>query len=159
MHRRYVRLWPRFRAILAALRAQCVSRLVDRIYELLPDVEELTYDADALAYPLLNMDSKAFVADLIREKVFLMMGEEIPYTSTVVVDEITERKNQSLYIKAQILTTENRYKKMIIGAAGRKIKEIGSYARKEIALATNKKVFLDLTVETDPHWQDVLYSS
>jgi GTP-binding protein Era len=88
-----------------------------------------------------------------------MMGEEIPYTSTVVVDEITERKNQSLYIKAQILTTENRYKKMIIGAAGRKIKEIGSYARKEIALATNKKVFLDLTVETDPHWQDVLYSS
>ena len=69
-----------------------------------------------------------------------------------------ERKNGVMYIKAQILTTEDRYKKMLIGSAGRKIKEIGSYARKEIALATGKKVFLDLTVEVDPHWQEVYYS-
>jgi len=46
---------------------------------------------------------------------------------------------------------------MLIGSGGRKIKEIGSYARKEIALAINKKVYLDLTVETDPHWQETYY--
>jgi GTP-binding protein Era len=47
---------------------------------------------------------------------------------------------------------------MLIGAKGRKIKEIGAYARKEIELATKRKVFLDLTVETDPHWQETYYS-
>ena len=86
-----------------------------------------------------------------------MMGEEIPYRTTAIVDEISERKNGITYIKARILTTDDRYKKMLIGAAGRKIKEIGSYARKEIALAINKKVYLDLTIETDPHWQETYY--
>jgi len=61
------------------------------------------------------------------------------------------------YIKARILTTNDRYKGMLIGAGGRKIKEIGSYARKEITLAINKKVFLDLNIEVDPHWQEMYY--
>ena len=74
-----------------------------------------------------------------------------------IVDEIIERKNGTKFIKARILTTDNRYKKMLIGTQGRKIKEIGSYARKEIALAVGKKVFLDLTVQTDPHWQKTYY--
>jgi GTPase Era involved in 16S rRNA processing len=47
---------------------------------------------------------------------------------------------------------------MIIGAAGRKIKELGNMARKEVALATGKKIFLDLTVETDPHWPEIYNS-
>jgi GTP-binding protein Era len=87
-----------------------------------------------------------------------MMGEEIPYTTTVLVDDIIERNDTLTYIKARILTTEDRYKKMLIGSGGRKIKEVGSYARKEIALATGKKIYLDLTVEKDPHWQEVYYS-
>ena len=86
-----------------------------------------------------------------------MMGQEIPYTTTVIVDQVMERKNKTTYIKARILTTHDRYKAMLIGASGRKIKEIGSYARKEIALAINKKVFLDLTVEVDAHWQEMYY--
>jgi len=86
-----------------------------------------------------------------------MMGEEIPYTTTAIVDQITERKNGMIYIKARILTTNERYRKMLIGSGARKIKEIGSYARKEIALATGKKIFLDLKVETDPHWQEIYY--
>ena len=111
-----------------------------------------------MVYPVMNIDSKTFIAELIREKVFLMMGEEIPYTTTAIVDEIKERKNGIMFIKARILTTELHYKKMLIGEGGRKIKELGSYARKEIALATGKKVYLDLKVEVDPHWQEVYYS-
>jgi GTPase Era involved in 16S rRNA processing len=72
--------------------------------------------------------------------------------------KIQEKKNGILYIKARILTTNDRHKKMLIGANARKIKEIGSYARKEIALSTNKKVFLDLTVEKDPHWQEAFFN-
>ena len=151
---------------ISALHKTHFKLLMDKVFEYLPDlntsqVEEeksKTTEINASGYPLLNMDSKLFIAELIREKVFLMMGEEIPYTTTVVVDEIAERANGIMFVKARILTTNDRYKRMLIGAAGRKIKEIGSFARKEIALAINKKVYLDLTVVTDPHWQEVFYS-
>ncbi len=133
-----------------------VKPLMDTLFDLLPEktTDEIPKD---LTYPVLNIDSKIFISELIREKVFLMMGEEIPYTTTAVVDEITERNDKLTYIKARILTTSDHYRKMLIGTGGRKIKEIGSYARKEIALATGKKIYLDLKVETDPHWQEVFY--
>lgn len=131
--------------------------LLDKIFELIPKNKNSEEIPNDLIYPLLNIDSKTFISELIREKIFLMMGEEIPYKTTVLVDEIKERNSVITYIKARILTTNDRYKKMLIGAGGRKIKEIGSYARKDIALAINKKVYLDLTVETDPHWQETYY--
>lgn len=143
---------------ISAINKMHIKPLLDKIFEYLPekniDSEELPPD---LVYPILNLDSKIFISELIREKIFLMMGEEIPYTTTVMVDQITERKNGTTYIKARILTTNDRYKRMLIGSGGRKIKEIGSYARKEIALAINKKVFLDLNIEVDPHWQEIYY--
>jgi len=55
-------------------------------------------------------------------------------------------------VEAEILTTADRYKKMIIGRAGKKIKLIGSMARKELELMAGKKVFLGLEVKTDAHW-------
>jgi len=143
---------------ISAINNMHVGPLLDKIFEYLPekniDSEKLPPD---LVYPLLNLDSKIFLGELIREKIFLMMGQEIPYTTTVIVDQVMERKNKTTYIKARILTTHDRYKAMLIGASGRKIKEIGSYARKEIALAINKKVFLDLTIEVDAHWQEMYY--
>ncbi|MEK7071111.1 MAG: GTPase Era [Patescibacteria group bacterium] len=147
---------------ISALNRTHVKPLLDKIFELLPDklVNPLTREHEnynATGHPLLSMDSKAFVAELIREKIFLKTGEEIPYTITVVVDEITERNPGLTYVKARILTTDKRYKKMLIGSEGRKIKEFGSMARKEIALATNKKIYLDLSVEVDPHWPELIY--
>ena len=141
---------------ISALNKTHVKPLMDTLFSLLSEktTDEIPKD---LTYPVLNIDSKIFISELIREKVFLMMGEEIPYTTTAVVDEITERNEKLTYIKARILTTNDRYRKMLIGAGARKIKEIGSYARKEIALATGKKIYLDLTVETDPHWQEVFH--
>jgi len=148
---------------ISALHKQHLKPLVDKIFELIPtaspSAEALGDKSEVgkLVYPILNIDSKIFISELIREKVFLMMGEEIPYFATAIVDEIIERNDKLTYIKARILTTNDRYKKMLIGAGGRRIKEIGSYARKEIALAINKKVYLDLKVETDPHWQETYY--
>ncbi|NMB83920.1 GTPase Era [Candidatus Roizmanbacteria bacterium] len=145
---------------ISALLNKHIKPLMDKIFEYLPEndlSEDIDKETNASDYPLLNLDSKTFIAELIREKVFLMMGEEIPYRSTVIVDEITERNDKLTYIKARILTTDDRYKKMIIGNQGRKIKELGSYARKEIALATNKKIYLDLQVETDPHWMETYF--
>jgi len=141
---------------ISAINRMHMGPLLDKIFEFIPEktTDEIPKD---LVYPIINLDSHTFLSELIREKVFLMMGEEIPYRSTVVIDQVAERENKTTYIKARILTTEDRYKKMIIGTGGRKIKEIGSYARKEIALAINKKVYLDLTVDTDPHWQETYY--
>lgn len=142
---------------ISALKKIHFKPLLDKIFELLPSKKLVEFPQN-LVYPLLNIDAKTFIAELIREKIFLMMGEEIPYTTTALVDEIKERNEKLTYIKARILTSDDRYKKMLIGKNGRKIKEIGSYARKEIALATNKKIYLDLTVETNPHWVDIYYS-
>lgn len=142
---------------ISALRRSNFRLLLDRIFTFIKDKEVSTIPPD-LVYPVLNIDSRMFISELIREKVFLMMGEEIPYTTTALVDEITEKKGDLTYIKARILTTDNRYKRMLIGEGARKIKEIGAYARKEIELATRRKIYLDLTVETDPHWQETYYS-
>lgn len=142
---------------ISAINKTHLKPLLDKIFELIQENKKSEEIPPDLIYPVLNIDSKTFISELIREKIFLMMGEEIPYKTTVLVDEISERNNGITYIKARILTTNDRYKKMLIGAGARKIKEIGSYARKDIALAINKKVYLDLTVETDPHWQEIYY--
>ncbi|MGB9707588.1 MAG: GTPase Era, partial [Microgenomates group bacterium] len=133
---------------ISALKKIHIKPLINKIFELLPEVGREKLEENPHPYPILNLDAKTFIAELIREKIFLMMGEEIPYTTTVVVEEITERNEKLTYIKAKILTTHDRYKKMLIGRNGRKIKEIGAYARKEIALATGKKIYLDLEVVT-----------
>ena len=143
---------------ISAINNMHIGPLLNKIFELLPEVTETRIE-EKTAYPLLNMDSFGFVAELIREKIFLKMGEELPYTSTVIVEEIKDRSKTLTHIKAKILTTNLRYKKMIIGEGGRKIKEMGSMARKELELALNKQIYLDLTVEVDAHWQETYYSA
>lgn len=130
-----------------------LNYLIDDIFEFLPEGEKLVDNTDRPS-PILNMDSKTFLAEIIREKAYLFLRKEVPYTLTTVVDEINTRENQVVYIKARIVTSDDRYKKMIIGEKARMIKEIGMAARKELETATNKKVYLDLTVEANPHWTD-----
>ena len=137
---------------LSALERKHIKPLLDQLFALLPETKEPLIKSEEYTYPAINLDSKTFIAELIREKVFLRMRKELPYTTTVIVDEITARSDKLTYIKARILTTDDVYKKMLIGAGGRRIKEIGSMARRELEVATNKKIYLDLTVETDKHW-------
>lgn len=136
---------------LSALFKQNINLLLDALFELLPEGEKLIED-DNRPTPLLNMDSKTFVAEIIREKAYIFLRKEVPYTLTTIVDEITERENGVQFIKARIITRDDRYKKMIIGQGGKMIREIGMATRKELETATLQKIFLELTVETDPHW-------
>ncbi|MFW5703596.1 MAG: GTPase Era [Patescibacteria group bacterium] len=143
---------------ISALLRKHIDPLMEGIFEALPEVADdaPSYKEDT-PHALQNIDSHIFVAELIREKIFLHTGKEVPYSATVRVDEIIERENGTMYIQARILTVHDRYKKMLIGKGGEKVKDLGRLARKEIELAINKKVYLDLTVETDPHWQETLY--
>lgn len=131
---------------LSALHNRHIQPLVDKIFDLLPEGEPL-YPPDQLT----NVDKNFWVAELIREKIFLALRKEVPYTTTVEVDSI-EDKGDIIVIKARVLTYDKKYKEMIIGKGGRAIKEIGIAARKELEQATNKKVFLELEVEADKHW-------
>lgn len=140
---------------ISALFKSNLNYLLDAIFELLPEGEKLVDNSDRPT-AVLNMDSKTFLAEIIREKAFLFLHKELPYSLTTVVDEITNRKDKVVYIKARIVTSDDHYKKMIIGERGRMVKEIGMAARKELETATNKKVFLDLTVESNPHWPEQL---
>lgn len=139
----------------SALMGKNIPTLLDTIFSFLPEGPQLVETKD-LVQPGLNLDSKTFLSEIIREKAYLFLRKEVPYTLTAVIDEVVERANGTLYVKARILTNRDRYKAMIIGKGGYMIKEISMASRKELETATNKKVFLDLTVEVDPHWIDAM---
>lgn len=121
------------------------------IFDHLPEGELMYPDFDVS-----NMTKEEQIAELIREKLFLRLREEVPYTTHVVTNEITERQNGMLYINATVFTTDDRYQGMIIGKGAQGIREIGQSTRKELEAVTGKKVYLDLLVEVDPHWVDRL---
>ena len=138
---------------ISALFKSNINYLLDDIFELLPEREKIV-DMKDRATPLLNMDSKMFIADVIREKAYLFLRDEIPYTLMTKVDEVETREDGTVYIKGSIITTQDKYKGMIIGHKAYMIREIGMAVRKELETATNKKVFVDLTVEVNPHWTE-----
>lgn len=139
----------------SALEGKHIKTLMDTIFSFLPEGEKFV-NREAMDQPGLNIDSTTFIAEIIREKAFLFLRREVPYSLTAVVDEKTERPNGSLYIKARILTTQDRYKGMIVGKQGAMVKEISMAARKELEVASGKKVYLELTVDVDPHWMEYM---
>lgn len=140
---------------ISALHRKNLNLLLDKIFELLPTGTKLV-DSSNLVQPGLNLNSQLFISELIREKVFLFSRDEVPYTVSTHVDQIEERPNGHLYVKGKIITTADRYKSMLIGHGGKMIREIGMAVRKELETASDKHVFVDLTVEVDPHWQENL---
>lgn len=141
---------------LSALRGSHVQPLKAKVIELLPEGEPM-YTHDQLT----NIDNYFWIAEIIREKIFSVMDKEVPYSISVEVDNVeqkpaTKDKAAITVIDARILTNEERYKRMIIGRNGRKIKEIGKLARKELEQAFNLQVFLELDVEVDTHWVERL---
>lgn len=117
------------------------------ITEHLPEGELLYPDHDVS-----NISKEEQLAELIREKLFLRLHEEVPYSVHVVVHEIEKRKNGTMYVRATVYTSEERYKRMIIGAGARGIREIGQSTRKELETVTGKKFYLELDVQVDRNW-------
>lgn len=139
----------------SALREQNLKALRDLIFENLPE-GEMIYKENEFT----NLGEEQWIAEIIREKVFIQLHQEIPYNIGVEVEHLEERKEKTgkpiLYIKANILTNDARYKGMIVGKKGQKIKEMGQSARKELEIALNRRIFLELEVLVDPHWPERL---
>jgi GTP-binding protein Era len=132
---------------LSALTGRNINLLKQKIFELLPEGEPFYPEGQ-----LTNMLNEEWLAELIREKLFLRLRQEVPYSVHVIVEEVARRENGMLYIAAKILTSDERYQRMIIGQGGRGIKEIGQSSRRELQTVMGVPVYLDLNVEVDPHW-------
>lgn len=126
-----------------------LNLLVDSIFNLLQEGEKYYPDLQ-----ISDMRHKDWIEELIREKVFLALDKELPYSAKVVVEDIEIRPDESKYVQATVWTTEERYKGMIVGAKGQKIREIGMKARQELEEVLQAKVFLDMTVKVDPKWPE-----
>jgi len=126
-----------------------LNALIDRIFTLVPEGEAYYPEGQ-----MTDLAHKEWVEEIIREKVFLSLAEELPYSAMVRVDDLETRDDGTRVIYASIITTTERHKRMIIGAGARKIKEIGIQVRKELEMALQTKVYLDLKVKVDAHWRE-----
>jgi len=94
----------------------------------------------------------------VREKLFRFTGDELPYTSTVIIDKFEEEmgKNHSRLVKiaATIVVEREGHKAMVIGEKGERLKRIGTEARQELEKLMEAKVFLELWVKVRSGWAD-----
>jgi GTPase len=134
--------------LVSALNGSHLKDLLDKIIELLPEGEPF-YAEDEIS----DLPTKFFVAEMIREKIYAMFEEEIPYQTTVVVNEF-KQKSTLVKIRAEIIVQRESQKAIIIGDGGKMIKQIGSDARKEIEQFIDQKVFLELFVKVRPKWRE-----
>jgi GTPase len=98
--------------------------------------------------------SERFLAsEIVREKVFLLTREEIPYGVAVTIDEFTEKEEKNLIVIAATIHTErDSHKGILIGKHGSMLKEIGKQAREELESLLGCRIFLELFVRVDPGW-------
>lgn len=133
---------------ISALKKKGIDELLKEILALLPEGQPF-YEGDDLS----DLPTKFFVSELIREKIFLLYGEEIPYHATVLVQEFKE-KLTLIKIAADIIVQRETQKGIILGEGGQMIKKLGTLARKDIEEFLGSKVFLELFVKVRPKWRD-----
>ncbi|MDN3657521.1 GTPase Era [Ferruginibacter paludis] len=134
--------------VISALKKKGIEKLLATIIELLPEGAPF-YEGDDIS----DLPTKFFVSELIREKIFLLYGEEIPYHATVLVQEFKE-KTTLIKIVADIIVQRDTQKGIILGEGGKMIKQLGTLARKDIEAFLDSKVFLELFVKVRPKWRD-----
>ncbi len=102
---------------------------------------------------LTDLPERFIAAEMIRERVFRLTGQEIPYSVAVTIDSFSEKKNKGIVrIGATIHVERDSQKGIIIGKKGSKLKQIGEEARKEIERLIDSRVFLELFVRVDKDW-------
>ncbi len=127
-----------------------IDKLIEIVFGYLPQSPAL-YPEDTIS----DLPQKILLADIIREKFFNVMKEELPHSIGVFVDDIQYKKNKTIYIHAVILVERESQKEIVIGKKGQMLKMIGMQSRLEIQdLLESKKVFLELYVKAEERWRD-----
>lgn len=133
---------------LSALKKKNIDTLLTVIKKYLPDSVRYYDEAQITNKPL-----SFTISEIVREKVFSLTNEEVPHSITCVVENIKETKN-NYKINVLIIIDRDSLKKIILGARGSKIKEIGIRSRMELEQILGKKVYLELFVKTIKKWRD-----
>lgn len=146
---RWSKAYP-FEAIIpvSAISGNQIDELIEAIEPLLPEGPRY-YPEDTIT----DQPERFIAAEMIREKVFRLTGQEIPYSTAVSVQSFSEERNGALVkIHATIHVERSSQKGMIIGKNGSKLKMIGTEARKEIERMVGAKVYLKLFVRVHKNW-------
>ena len=131
---------------MSAHSAADIQRLFGIVEKHLPE-QPWFYEEDALT----DRSDRFLASEIIREKLFRLTGDELPYASTVVIDKFEEEGNLRR-ISASIVVERDAHKGMIIGEGGERLKRIGSEARVELERLWEAKVFLELWVKVRSGW-------
>lgn len=133
----------------AAIKQHGQKELLDTIAKHLPQ-SPFYYDAELLS----TQPERFFVSELIREQVFLIYKDEIPYSTEVNIVEFKEREDGKWFISAEIVVERDSQKIIVIGKGGQQLKQLGMRARKEIESHLDMPVYLSLFVKVRNKWRD-----
>jgi GTP-binding protein Era len=134
---------------ISALKGSQIDDLQDSIIKHLPQGEPL-FAPDELT----DQSLRSLAAEIVREKILLSTGEEIPYVTAVVTEKWEEVRDDLTKIYCAIFVERTSQKKIIIGKGGSRLKEIGIRARKEIEELVGHQVHLELFVKVEAEWRD-----
>ena len=138
---------------MSAKNSKDIERLLTLCKNYLPE-QPWWYGQDELT----DKSEKFLAAEIIREKLFRLTGDELPYTSTIVIDKFEEEKGRTVSrmvrIAATLVVERDGHKAMVIGEGGERLKRIGTEARQELEKLIDAKVFLELWVKVRSGWAD-----
>jgi GTP-binding protein Era len=130
-----------------------IERLLTQCQAYLPE-QAWWYSEDELT----DRSEKFLASEIIREKLFRFTGDELPYTSTVIIDKFSEEPGKTVSrmvrIAATIVVERDGHKAMVIGEGGERLKQIGTLARQELEKLMDAKVFIELWVKVRSGWAD-----
>lgn len=133
---------------ISALKEDNLDELLSTIISFLPEGEPF-YSEDELT----DLPTRFFVGELIREKIYQLLSDEIPYHAAVNVNEFIERES-IIKIQADIIVQRESQKAIILGERGTMIKKLGMLAREDIEKFLGQKIYLQLFVKVRPKWRD-----
>jgi GTPase len=130
----------------SAIKNKGIKNLVNTLFSLIPEGKR-DESVDEFVSPLLSQNSTEFLEEVIREKIFLLTRQEVPYQTTPHVTSVVSNEIRNiLKIKGYIEVNDDKYKPILIGHRGSKIKEISEAVRKELEITTGKKIYIRLKV-------------
>ena len=135
--------------MISALKGDGVDDLVRHLAARLPEGEWL-YPEDQLS----DITERFLAAEVVREKLFLQLGDELPYAATVETERFTEQDDGSARIEATIFVQKDSQKPIVLGKDGRRIKAIGQAARLDLEGLLGRRVHLFLYVKVRKNWAD-----
>jgi GTP-binding protein Era len=161
----YIRLWEEVKARpvteladslillpLSGLKGTHLEKLLEILFSLLPEGPSL-YPKD---FPSTDTPEERFASEVIREKLFQYLKEDVPHCTAVLIEEIAERPDNYLFISARIIVERPSQKGIVIGKGAQALKKSGMLARQELEEYFSRKVYLDIRVQVQPHWRQDL---